>query len=140
MAKKPTLLLIEDDPIIRDIIKLTLNRINDESHPFEVLAASNGEEGLQYWRQYRPEVILLDILLPFINGLDLLKQVNSEGLLDASAVIMLSALGYKEIVQQALLAGAEDFIVKPFKSDFLVSRVQRAMARHWGLSEQFPKT
>ncbi len=132
-----TILIIEDDPITRDLVKMILKRMNaGETEKFGIIAAYDGVEGLEVLRQNPQRLILLDILLPNMNGLDFLKQAKSEGLLEATPVIVISALGYREIVQQALGAGATDFVVKPFSSDRLVERVKRALAGEEGLSDE----
>ncbi len=119
----PTILIVEDDPPLRDLIYLVTKRVLG----YSALTASNGLEALEHFHAAHPQVMVLDILLPQMNGLDVLKQLNAGGDLQNTTVIVISGLGYLEIVQQAISAGARDFIVKPFDVEVLVDRIQQAM-------------
>jgi DNA-binding response OmpR family regulator len=89
-----------------------------------VHTAEDGVQALELAGQHRLDLIVLDILLPFMNGLDFLRQARRQGCLENTAVVIVSALGYREIVQQASEAGARDFLVKPFDVDVLVRRLR----------------
>ena len=128
---KVTILLVEDDPCTRDLIKLAMRRLD-----IQVVTTRDGVEALELLRQQRPQLILLDILLPYLSGLDVLRQIKQDDLLKQVPVIMISALGYREVVQQTLEAGASGFILKPFRVDELVNRVKIALEQTQGLSER----
>jgi two-component system cell cycle response regulator len=115
-----TLLVIEDDPSIRDLIVLTLKRLD-----CQIVTAANGMEALARFKEHRPRMIITDVLLPRMNGLDLVRQLNDTGSLDDTAVLMITALGYREIVEKAIQAGVKEFLVKPFDIDDLFTRAQR---------------
>lgn len=140
-AEKPapicTILVLEGDPVVRDLITLALGRVRTlgPSSACEVFATADGSEALKFLKEKRPALILLDILLPRINGLDWLKQVKKQGLIKNTPVIVLSSLGYREVVEQALLAGAADFVIKPFHADELVRRVEHTLRKQRGLSD-----
>ena len=113
-----TVLVVEDDPIIRDLVRLGFKRLD-----CRVIIARDGYEGLMILQSHRPTLILLDILLPHVNGLDILKFVTNDEELQKTPVVIMSALGYQEIVEKAMLMGAADFIVKPFKVDSFSDRM-----------------
>jgi DNA-binding response OmpR family regulator len=136
MEKPDTILLIIDDLPLTDLIALVLNGIL----PCQVVTARNGPEAIVLCNSLRPQVIVLDILLPQMNGLDLLRELKSRGLLEKSQVIVISGLGYREVVQQAIQAGAKDFIVKPFDVEVLGERVRKALEEVRGLSTDGPPT
>ena len=121
MINETKILLIEDDPALRDLIRLVL-----ECQPgYKVLIARDGEQALQIIETEQPRVLLFDILLPRLNGFDLLRYLSQQNLLKCCAPVIISSFGYPEIIQQAIANGACDFIVKPFDSDELVTRVNR---------------
>ena len=86
---------------------------------------TTGEAALKAIHERHPDLILLDLFLPQQNGLDFLQRLKQSGLLVSIPVIVVSALGFPEIVQQAVQAGARDFLVKPIDTDMLVARVQK---------------
>lgn len=123
MTKAPAMVLLaEDDRAVRDLIVLALERLN-----CRVITADNGATALALVRVHRPQLVLLDILLPQLNGLEVLRQLGDRALLDHVPVIVISALGYREVVQQALKAGAKDFVLKPFDVGLLTGKVQRVL-------------
>lgn len=117
------ILVVEDDLALRELITLVLGRLL----PVEIVTAENGMEALKMYRLHRPQVMVIDILLPQLNGLDILRQLQQSGELKTSRAIVISALGYREVVQQALAAGAQNFIVKPFDVEVLVKHAREAL-------------
>ncbi len=120
-----TLLVVEDDPALREVLLLALSRRPN----FRAIAARDGIEALALFGQHQPQALILDILLPHVNGLDVLRQLNEQNRLAGVAVIVISALGYSEVIQQAIAAGAMDFLVKPFDVEFLLRRLEQALKR-----------
>jgi len=114
------ILLVEADPALRDLVTLVL------SHDLhcQVITAGDGEEALELFAKHQPEIILLDILLPRLNGLDILRYLDEHGGLEHSSAIVISALGYQEIIQKAIHSGADDFLVKPLDVELLLQRVR----------------
>ncbi|KXT78123.1 response regulator transcription factor [Streptococcus sp. DD13] len=108
------ILLIEDNNDIQEILYSLLR----EDH--EVLQAYSGTEGLRLFQQEAIDLILLDIMLPGKNGDQVLEEVRRQSRVP---VIMLTALGDKHLISQYLLAGANDYIVKPFNLDEVYARV-----------------
>ncbi|WP_086824801.1 two-component system response regulator CseB [Allokutzneria sp. NRRL B-24872] len=120
-------LLVEDDDVIREATQLSLERDG-----FRVTVAEDGIAGLAAFRAHRPDVALLDIMLPGINGVSLCRQIRDEG---PTPVIMLSARADPVDVVLGLEAGADDYVTKPFDSTVLVARI-RAVVRRMGRAEQ----
>jgi DNA-binding response OmpR family regulator len=120
MDTEKTVLLVEDEPALRDLIALILQNMVG----CRVVTAGDGAEALKSFSELRPQAVILDILLPYMNGLDLLRKLKDQGDLDGTGVIVISALGYPEVVRQAAAAGARDFLVKPFDPEILAERVK----------------
>lgn len=117
----PRVLLIEDDPSIREGVSLGLRR---RGH--EVSAAETGEAGLALMASFRPELVLLDLMLPGINGVQVCRRIR-----DTSQVpiIMLTARGDDFDIVIGLEAGADDYIVKPARTEVIEARVKAVLRR-----------
>jgi two-component system chemotaxis response regulator CheY len=116
--------LIADDAsfmrqMIRDII---------EPEGYEVVGeASDGVEVVDKFRKLRPDLVMMDIVMPKRSGIDAVRTIRSE---DASAtIVMCSALGQETLVMEAIQAGAKDFIVKPFKPDAVVATLAKVVEK-----------
>ncbi len=120
-----TTLLVEDDAPLRDLIGLAIERLLG----YTVISAANAAEAMELFQEYHPLFLVLDILLPQTNGLDFLRQLKEKNLLENTFAIVISALGYPEVVQQAAACGARDFLVKPFDVEYLISRLQQAQRK-----------
>ena len=101
-----TILIVEDDPDIVDLLQYTLER---EGYP--VLVAQNGEKGLAEAQRRRPGLILLDLMLPEVDGLTVLRRLRASG--DSVPVIVLSAKGQESERVVGLELGADDYVSKP---------------------------
>ena len=114
--------LIADD---LKFIKLVLRELI-ESAGFRVVGeASNGEEAVELYQEKRPDVVLMDITMPKVDGLTALKQILK---IDPAAnVIMCSALGQQTLIVQALQMGAKDFIVKPFRPERVIASIKKIL-------------
>lgn len=115
-------LVVEDDPSIA--IGL---RINLESEGYEVHVADDGERGLELVRSMSPDLVVLDVMLPNRNGLEVLHQVRSEG--RTMPIIILSAKSGEMDKVAGLELGAEDYVAKPFSLAELLARVRAALRR-----------
>ena len=116
------ILLVEDEPVMRDLILLAFTQQFHQD--YKVHSVKNGLEALDMIHEQAPSLVILDILLPQMNGLQLIQKLRDEQLLHNTQIIIISGLGFTEIVQQALEAGVRDFLVKPFKIDILVERAR----------------
>jgi two-component system phosphate regulon response regulator PhoB len=120
----PTVLVVDDDPDVRSVIAFKLQRAG-----FTVYEEADGEAGLAAAAQERPDVVLLDWMMPRMSGVEVCRAMRDNATLDATRVIMLTAKSQEPEVQRGFAAGADDYIVKPFSPSELVSRVQAVLAR-----------
>lgn len=105
MAKK--ILIIEDDKFLRELISRKLG-----NEDFEILEAVDGEEGIKKIKEGKPDLILLDLILPSIDGFEVLSRMKEDSNLSSIPVIILSNLGQKEEVERGLKLGAVDYLIK----------------------------
>jgi DNA-binding response OmpR family regulator len=124
-----SILTVESDPILRDLIVVAL-----ETAGYQVFTAASAEQALDLLRKQRVQVVLLDLHLPQLNGLELLEKMKKERLLGGTPVIVISGLGFKEIVRQAVNAGACGFLVKPVQVETLLARVEQALRERYARS------
>ena len=114
--------LIADD---LKFIKLVLRELLEKAGFRVVGEASNGQEAVELYQNSRPDVVLMDITMPKMDGLAALKQILK---FDPEAkVIMCSALGQQTLIVQALQLGAKDFIVKPFREERVVAAIKKIL-------------
>lgn len=105
--KKKKVLVIEDDVFLRDIITRML-----DSHNYHVLQAETGEEALTMLEKEEPDIILLDIILPGIDGFEVLREIKEDNHRKHIPVIIISNYGEKEHIEKGRALGAEDYIIK----------------------------
>lgn len=117
----PRVLLIEDDPSVREGVELGLRR---RGH--EVRTAATGEAGLTAVAEFRPDLLLLDLMLPGMNGVQVCRQVRETSQLP---IIMLTARGDDFDVVVGLEAGADDYIVKPARTEVIEARIRAVLRR-----------
>ena len=121
MARK--VLIVEDDNNIAELLHLYL-----EKEGFETCVARDGGKGVEQFRAFVPDLVLLDIMLPVMDGWSVLKKIREE---DNTPVIMLTAKGEVEDRVSGLESGADDYIVKPFEMKEVLARI-RAVLRRMG--------
>ncbi len=119
--RRASILLVEDDERTRRAVAANL-----EAHGYGVRAAADGEEALVLWELRRPDLILLDLGLPGVDGLGVLRRVRRDA---TTPVIVLSARGEERDKVEALDAGADDYLAKPFGMAELHARVRAALRR-----------
>ena len=119
MSKKYSVLVVDDEENIRIILAYTL-RLNG----FEVYLAKDGLTGLELAREKKPDVIVLDWMMPEMDGLEVLSELEKDEGTKEIPVIMLTAKGTMLDVGQALYQGAVDYILKPFEPEELVEIVR----------------
>ena len=121
---RKTILIIEDDSDIRTIIAFNLKK-----ESFNSIEANNGEIGLEKARQIVPDLILIDIMLPGIQGLDVCRIIKSDNNTKNIPIILISALGQEENIVNGLEAGADDYITKPFSNKIFLARIKSVLRR-----------
>ena len=129
MGKK-TILLIEDDPDIVELVQYNLER-----ESYAVIAANDGESGLAEAKQRRPDLILLDLMLPGMDGLEVCRRLKAVEETRGISLIILTAKGEEVDVVTGLELGADDYVTKPFSPRELTARV-RAVLRRSSLEQE----
>jgi len=130
MKSPRRLLIIEDDPIIVDVLKLRL-----ETSGFECISAESGEAGLKSFYSYQPDLVLVDVGLPGIDGFEVIDRLRD---LSDVPVIFITARGTESDKVRGLRAGGDDYIVKPFGGDELIARIEAQLRRSAGCSNCDP--
>ena len=118
------ILVVEDDLDIRELISFNLQ---NEGH--QVFEAKDGEAGIDKAREKLPDLILLDLMLPGIQGLDVCRIIKSDQETKEIPIIMVTALGQEEDIVKGLETGADDYITKPFSIKVLIARVNAVLKR-----------
>ncbi|GAA3759400.1 response regulator transcription factor [Salinactinospora qingdaonensis] len=121
-AAQPHVLVIDDEPNIRDLVQAALR-----FHGFTVSTAETGSEGLSSARSHRPDLIVLDVLLPDVNGFDVCRQLR-EGH-DNVPVIYLTARDTPSDTVTGLSLGGDDYVTKPFSVEALIARIRALLRR-----------
>jgi CheY-like chemotaxis protein len=121
MAGSPaTVLICDDEPSLRELIRISLDG------PYEFVEADDGEQSLELVRSVRPDVVILDMMMPRLSGLEVLSEMRQEDDLADTRVIVLTAQpGTRE---QALRAGADIVMVKPFEPEQIAAAVEEVLA------------
>ena len=119
MAK---VLIVDDSRTSRKILKGIL-----ESEGYDVIGeATNGQEGYDKYAELKPDVVTMDITMPEMNGIDAVKAIKA---LDPSVkIVMVSAMGQQPMVIEAIQAGANDFIVKPFQPERVIEAITKVLS------------
>lgn len=121
-APKHRILIIEDDRHIAEGLKLNL-----ALQGYDVDIAGDGVSGLQKWKSFRPDLIVLDIMLPVIDGISILQNIRLEN--EQIPILILSAKGTSEDKVRGLAHGGDDYLSKPFNLDEFLLRVERLLKR-----------
>ena len=128
------ILVVEDDLDIRELISFNLQ---NEGH--QVFEAKDGEAGIDKAREKLPDLILLDLMLPGIQGLDVCRIIKSDQETKETPIIMVTALGQEENIVKGLETGADDYITKPFSIKVLIARVNAVLKRSIEVGEDKSK-
>jgi two-component system phosphate regulon response regulator PhoB len=120
-----TVLVVEDEPDVVDILRYNLGRAG-----FEVLIATSGDGGLDLARKMRPDIIVLDLMLPGLTGQEVCRALKSDPNTENLPVVMLTAKGEPHERVKGLELGADDYVTKPFSPRELVLRLQALLKRH----------
>lgn len=117
----PTAMIVDDAAFMRMSLRKILTRLG-----IDVIAeADNGLSAVQKFKETKPDIITMDITMPEMSGIEALKEIRKTG--QAVRVIMVSALGQETHVREAVLNGAKDFIVKPFKEETVKATLESVL-------------
>ena len=117
---EPTVLVVDDDPVVRRLLQLAF-----ETEGFTVHLASDGVEGLEQTHEVRPDVIVLDIMMPRKDGLAMTGELRADPATKDIPVMLLSAKANSLDVELGLKAGADDYVTKPCEPYDLIARARR---------------
>lgn len=127
MSKR--ILIVEDHADIRTLIHMTL-----EFENYDIQEAPNADQGLEVVRQWRPDVLLLDVMMPGkLDGLALCRLVKSDPALGHPQVVLLSARGQSQDIEAGMNAGADAYLLKPFSPLKLIETIAQLDGAHGGL-------
>ena len=121
---KSKILVIDDEEDILELLRFNLTK-----EGYQVCCASTGEQALSLARTERPDLILLDLMLPGIDGLEVAKRLKADPLTRNMPIVMLTAKGEESDIVTGLELGAEDYVTKPFSRKVLVARLRAVLRR-----------
>jgi two-component system, OmpR family, alkaline phosphatase synthesis response regulator PhoP len=130
MAKKPTILLVDDDPDIREFVTFNLAK-----EGYNVVTAKDGAEGVEAVKKHRPDLVLLDVMMPGMDGIEACEAIRTNPDIASTLIAFLSARGEDYSQVAGFDAGADDYITKPIRPKVLVSRVKALLRRNVKESE-----
>lgn len=119
-----TILIVDDEQDIRELVAYNLKK-----EGYQTLEASTGEEALRKAREQNPDLILLDLMLPGVSGLDVMKRLKADPAVKDVLVIMLTAKGEEADIVTGLELGADDYITKPFSNRVVIARIRAVIRR-----------
>jgi len=122
--QRKKLLLVDDEPAIQTLVRLVM-----EADEWQVLVASEGMRGLDMARKQHPDVILLDVVLPDISGLEVCRQLKADPATSDVPVAMLTAMAQETDRRAAMALGADDYLTKPWRPAALRARVASLMEK-----------
>ena len=122
--KLPLVLAADDDQLIRELIQFRLERSG-----YEVVTAADGDEALRLARERLPDLAVLDVMMPGLNGYEVTRRLRAEEATSGIPVILLTARVQEADVSQGFEAGADDYLTKPFSPQELRARVQAILGR-----------
>ena len=122
--KKEKILVVDDEEDILELVRYNLSRDG-----YKIICASTGEEGLKAARSENPDLIVLDLMLPGIDGLDVARRLKGDDVTRKIPIVMLTAKGEESDIVTGLELGADDYITKPFSARILVARIRAVLRR-----------
>lgn len=124
MSTKPTVLVVEDEEDLRDIIIYNLER-----EGYKTVGVESGEQGLELAGSLKPDLMILDLMLPDMNGMDVCRKVKQDIATQMVPIIIVSAKGEEVDIVSGLELGADDYLTKPFSPRILLARVRAVVRR-----------
>lgn len=121
----PHVLIVDDEPNIVISLEYLMKR-----EGFRVSVARDGEEGLARIRSERPDLVVLDVMMPKLDGFQVCQQVRADAELDSVRILMLTAKGREAEMKKGLTLGANDYMAKPFSTRDLMQKVKSLLENH----------
>lgn len=121
-ARAGTILIIEDDPDISELVEYNLAK-----EGFQIVTARDGEEGLRMAATRKPDLVLLDLMLPAMDGIEVCRRLRQDSATRSVGLIMLTAKGEESDIVLGLEMGADDYVVKPFSPRELLARIRAVL-------------
>ena len=121
MANRPHILIVDDEPQITRVLRTTLN-----AQGYDIRVANDGETALEIAKDFTPDLVITDLVMPNMNGIDLCRQLRKTSQVP---ILVLSVRGEERSKIQALDSGADDYITKPFSTGELLARVRAVLRR-----------
>ncbi|MFC1511989.1 response regulator transcription factor [Candidatus Latescibacterota bacterium] len=116
------ILIADDRHEIRELVRMTLS-----TEMYEILHATNGREAVEVARQHKPDLILMDVMMPEMDGNEATRTLKNDPLTCDCKIVMLTARGQKTDIEQGEKAGADEYIVKPFSPLKLIGTIRRIL-------------
>lgn len=129
MGKQIKALIVDDEDSLRKLMVLRF-----EQEGFNVISADNGKDGLRLAEEEKPQVVILDILMPGMHGFEVIQRIRSNPALDKTVVVMTSAKSYKPDIDAARKLGADDYCIKPTDFDELMNVVRHHLQHRSGIT------
>lgn len=124
MSDKKTILVVDDEQDLLDLIEYNLKK-----EGFDVLKAEDGKEGIKMAREHNPHLMLLDIMMPKMDGLEVVERIREDDKLKHIPIIFLTARGDEKTEVEGLNKGGDDYITKPISTTKLISRIKAVLRR-----------
>ena len=131
MTERHRILIVEDDSTIRALLEMALLG----SGYVDVSSAARGDEGLDLVRREKPDLVLLDVMLPGLDGLAIARRIRETPELAATRILMLTARTEPDDIVRGLEAGADDYVTKPFDRKVLLARIKAVLRRGLPVTE-----
>jgi DNA-binding response OmpR family regulator len=122
--EKPTVLVADDEEDVRELVTYRLSRSG-----YRVIGAGDGMEAFELATEHAPDLMVLDVMMPKLDGYELTRRVRAEAALRSIPVILLTARSQETDVDRGFEVGADDYLRKPFNPDELVARVRAVLGR-----------
>ena len=119
MTTKTTILIVDDENPIRELLRLYF-----EKEQFEVLEAENGAQAMTIFEEKKPDIIILDIMMPMVDGFATLEQIRKDDNLQHTKVMFLSAKNKESDIEKGIALGADAYMTKPFSIKKVVEKVE----------------
>lgn len=130
MPKAIKLLIVDDEPEIGELLSY-----NFRKRGFDVMTATNGITALESMNSFMPDVVILDIMMPYMNGITTCREIKSNPRLQNIPVLFLSATNNDDLIREALMSGGDKFISKPIHLNLLIETVVKMQVKLQNINE-----